>query len=161
VKQEKYILCDAPMGLHFSNIAKQYIGVVTKKLSHLEIERYYYSIVVIERFGDTLTQQQLADLLCVDKVSMVRMVDYLVKKGYVKRKKNKSDRREYFLELTEKAKKYTDDIKSALKEANDATFKDISEEDIRSFYSLLEKIVSNLVALPADKVDLNYRRIKK
>ncbi|HEY8401181.1 MAG TPA: MarR family transcriptional regulator [Cytophagaceae bacterium] len=159
--KNRNLFYEAPLGLHFSNLAKQYLGVITKKLSHLDLERSYFTIVVIERLGGSVTQQQLGDYICKDKVSMVRIVDYLSKKGYVKRKKNKEDRREYFIELTEKAYKALPDIKTALKDANNATFKDISSEDIQTFYTVLEKLVCNLSVLPADKVDLNYRRIKQ
>jgi MarR family transcriptional regulator, transcriptional regulator for hemolysin len=161
MKKEKNIFCEAPLGLHLGIIAKQYVGVVSKKLSHLEIDRYYYTVVVINRLGGSVTQQQLADILRTDKVTMVRIIDYLSKKGFVKRKRNKSDRREYFIELTDKAAKSLPDIKNALKEANDSTFKDISEQEIERFYKILEKIIFNLSALQADKVDLNFRRRKK
>ncbi|MFN3405965.1 MAG: MarR family winged helix-turn-helix transcriptional regulator [Cytophagaceae bacterium] len=152
---------EAPLGLHFSNIAKQYIGVVSNKLSSLEIDRYFYSLVVIDRFGDSLSQQQLADLLCIDKVSVVRIVDYLTKKGFVKRKQNKEDRREHFLSLTEKGKKHIPEIKKALEEANQATLKSFTSEEQKLFHSLIQKVVNNLSVLPADKVDLNFRKIKK
>ena len=158
--KNKNLSSDAPLGLHFSNLAKQYLGVLTKKLSHLEIERYFFTLVVVERMGGSVTQQQIADCICKDKVSMVRIIDYLSKKGFVKRKKNKEDRREYFIELTEKAQKALPDIKTALKEVNQATFQNLTNQEIEKFYQILEKMVSNLEALPADKVDLNYRRIK-
>lgn len=157
----KNISFEAPLGLHFSNLAKQYIGVLTKNLSHLEIDRYFFTLVVTERMGGSVTQQQLADCVCTDKVSMVRIIDYLSKKGFVKRKKNKEDRREHFIELTDKAHKALPDIKSALKEVNQATFHGLSTSEVEKFYGMLEKIVSNLEALPAHKVDFNYRRIKQ
>lgn len=161
MKKEKNIFCEAPLGLHFSNMAKQYLGVVSKKLSSLEIDRYFFTIVIIERLGGAVTQQQLADLVCKDKVSMVRIIDYLSKQGFVKRKQNPLDRREYFIELTTKAHKALPSIKNALKETNDALFKEIAQEDRMLFYEILEKMISNLETLPADKVDLNYRRINK
>jgi DNA-binding MarR family transcriptional regulator len=161
MKKEKNIFCEAPLGLHFSNIAKQYLGVVSKKLSKLDIDRYFITVVIIDRLGGAVTQQQLADLVCKDKVSMVRIIDYLSKKGFVKRKRNDTDRREYFIELTEKAHKALPDIKRSLKEANDATFKDISEQDLHLFYNVLERMIANLETIPSDKVDLNYRRINK
>ena len=161
MKKEKNNFCETPLGLHFTNMAKQYLGVIAKKLAHLDIDRYFITVVVIERLGGSVTQQQLADLVCKDKVSMVRIIDYLSKKGFVKRKKNKLDRREHFIELTEKANKSIPDIKSALKGANNSIFKDISEDEIHLFYNVLERMMANLETLPADQVDLNYRRLIK
>lgn len=161
MKKEPNIFCEAPLGLHFSNIAKQYIGVISKKLSGVGLDRYYFTVIIIDRLGGAVTQQQLADLVCKDKVSMVRIIDHLSKKGFVKRKRNKMDRREYFIELTDKAHKALPQIKKALKETNDSVFQQIGEEEICTFYAVLQKIICNLETIPADKVDINYRRVKK
>lgn len=160
MKQKPGYFQESPLGLVLSNIAKQYFGVLSKRLGHLELERYYTTLVVIDRFG-LITQQQLADLICKDKVAIVRVVDYLSKKGYVKRKKDKQDRRKYYLELTEKARKDLPEISAGLSFSNESAFKEISQSEIEVFHKVLEKIAGNLSALPSYSVDLNYRRIKK
>lgn len=155
------ISLELPLGICFSRIAKQYLGVLSNKLSHLEIERYYYPLVLIGKFEGIMTQQQLAEQLFLDKVTMVRVVDYLCKGGFIKRVQNTKDRREYYLMLTEKGRLCIPQIKKAITEVNQEAIKGIEGEEAGSLFELLEKITCNLSMLPAEKVDVRYRRLKK
>ena len=47
-----------------------------------------------------VSQQTLADILAVDRSTMVSFVDELERNGYVRRGRNPSDRRAYAIELT-------------------------------------------------------------
>jgi DNA-binding MarR family transcriptional regulator len=99
---EKKITYDREVPLTFplSLLTKQYVGVMFRKLAHVGIEKYYTAMILIENAGGKLNQQNLADEMRIDKASVVRMVDYLVDKGFVVRQQNPTDRREYFLVLT-------------------------------------------------------------
>ena len=160
LKPSKDCFFEVPLGLHLKNIAKQYFGVFSKKLSHLELDRHFYTLMLLQRLEEDVNQQQIAELLCIDKTSMVRIIDTLSKQGFVKRKKSKKDRREYQLELTPKAVQCIPEIRKALKESNEETLAGITEEEREFFYHLMNKIACNLLALPAEKVDFNFRRIK-
>jgi MarR family transcriptional regulator for hemolysin len=87
-------------------LAKTYFGALTKRLEHLEIERYYSILILIENHGADCTQQFICDELKMDKVSMVRIVDYLVEKKYVKKVVNPKDRREHLFNLQKKQLKF-------------------------------------------------------
>ena len=94
-------ICDRlPLGRSLAILAKTYYGALTKRLEHLEIERYYSILILIENHGAACTQQFICDELRMDKVSMVRIVDYLIEKKYVKKVVNPKDRREHFIQLT-------------------------------------------------------------
>lgn len=48
-------LCDVlPFGRSLAVLAKTYFGALTKRLEHLEIERYYSVLMVIEALGRPL-----------------------------------------------------------------------------------------------------------
>ncbi|MBK7669674.1 MAG: MarR family transcriptional regulator [Sphingobacteriaceae bacterium] len=55
------------------------------------------------------------EIIHVEKSSLVQMIDYLVKSGYVKRISNPKDRRQNFIYLTEKANKDISLITNAYK----------------------------------------------
>ena len=93
-----------PFGRSLAILAKTYFGALTKRLEHLEIERHYSVLIFIERANNGCTQQCICDCLKIDKVTMVGVLDYLIKKKYVKKKVNPADRREHLIELTKKAK---------------------------------------------------------
>lgn len=133
-----------------SSLGRSFLQSLNQKLDHLDIERNYYAILLIERAEGNITQQELAAQLDTDKASIVRIVDYLSENGYVKRVRNTSDRRKYSLVLTAKAKKETSKIQSAINEITTATFKGISKSQKQDFYKTLEQLKKNLNAYTKD-----------
>jgi MarR family transcriptional regulator, transcriptional regulator for hemolysin len=150
-----------PIGKKFAVLTKEYVGVVSEQLKHLDIERYWYVIMRIAEQENSITQKELGELIDQDKTSMVRIIDYLSKKGYVVRKQNKEDRRAYFIELTAKAQKVLPEIKSAFELANKVAMKGINKEQLTCFEYCLNAMESNLQAVPSTKVNLNFKRTKK
>jgi MarR family transcriptional regulator for hemolysin len=147
-----------PLGKVFATLTKEYVGVVAEQLKHLEIERYWYVILRISEQKNTVTQKYLGDLIGQDKTSMVRIIDYLSKYGYVVRKQNENDRREYFIELTNKAIKALPDIKSAFEQANRNALKGIKKEQLECLENCLNTIENNLKNMPSTKVNLNFKK---
>ncbi|MEO8760509.1 MAG: winged helix DNA-binding protein, partial [Bacteroidia bacterium] len=87
--------------------------------------------------------------LGIDKVSMVKIIDTLSKKGLVKRVQNPKDRREYFIELTPKAHKVLPQIHVAIKNLNTEAFKGFAKKEVELFYNLLFRVIENVRDLPA------------
>ncbi|MCH8546068.1 MAG: MarR family transcriptional regulator [Cryomorphaceae bacterium] len=145
-----------PLAKILAFVSKQYVGVASKKLSKLDIKRYYYALLIIEEEQPDITQQMLADIMKIDKVSVFRMVDYFCKYEILERKVNIEDRRSQYLQLTERGKKITPLIRKIYKEVNATAFNGISKEEKAAFFKILGKISSNLEAAPnADiKIDL-------
>ena len=149
-----------PLGKDFSLLTKYYIGIVSQKLSELEIERYFYPLVVINESENAMCQKDLAECIGADNVTMVRIVDYLSDKGFIKRLQNKHDRRAYHLTLTEKAKKYLPEIKTAFEEANAICFTGFKKSEKAEFQRMLTKMHDNVVNHPRVEVKLNFKKIK-
>jgi DNA-binding MarR family transcriptional regulator len=133
-----------PVGHIASNIHRMFLAVLNKYLAHLDIERFYYPVLLIDAGEGNLAQQELAEKLGCDKVQVVRIIDYLSEKGYVTREQNPHDRRKYGLKITEKAKKLIPDIKSAIQKANAIVLSNLSENKINELYSTLKIIENNL-----------------
>lgn len=140
-----------PVGHIASNIHRMFLTVLAVHLSHMDIDRFYYPILLIDA-SNNLTQQELAGKLGCDKVQVVRIIDYLSDKGYVTRVKNTHDRRKYGLEITEKAKNFIPDIKKAIKNANKLVLNNLSEQKIDELYSTLKIIEKNLSSFKSKKV---------
>ena len=135
---------EQPLGRILSHIGRNFLHLLNAKLDHLDIERNYYALILIQTTKSGMTQQELAELMDTDKVSVVRIIDYLSNKGYVKRVKNVSDRRKYCLVLTAKAEKEMTVIKKMLAEATEIAFKGLKKSQITEFYNIVGKIRSNL-----------------
>ncbi len=137
-------IIEQPLGRIFSHTGRSFLCLINKELAHLEIERNFYALLLIEQEEGEITQQDLACLLDSDKVSIVRIIDYLSLKGYVKRVKNISDKRKYSLLLTESAKKDLPKIKKALSKVTNKAFKGLNSSQISEFLKTLNFIKNNL-----------------
>ena len=133
-----------PIGRIMSNIGRMFLANLHRQLAHLDIERSYFPLLVIEAGNGNLSQQELASILSCDKVQVVRIIDYLSKNGYVAREQNSKDRRKCNLELTEKARRFLPDIKEALRQTTLVSLNALSEEKINELYSMLKTIENNL-----------------
>lgn len=134
-----------PLGRFLSIIARNMLGQINKRLTNLDIERNFYALILIEEGRGMLTQQELAEGLVSDKVMVVRIIDYLSENGYVKRQRDKSDKRKYRLILTPKAEEALPKIKNAIAEVTQLALKGFSREKVDEFYKLLLAIESNLI----------------
>jgi MarR family transcriptional regulator, transcriptional regulator for hemolysin len=133
-----------PLGQIAGNIHRIFLVIINKNLAHLDIERFYYPVLLIEAGEGNLTQQEIAEKLFCDKVQVVRIIDYLSEHGYVNRVQNASDRRKYGLEITDKAKKVIPDIKKAWEKANAILLSNLSDNQIKELYATLKIIENNL-----------------
>jgi MarR family transcriptional regulator, transcriptional regulator for hemolysin len=133
-----------PLGKLLSGIGRTLLNELYGKLKNLDIERDFYALILIEDSEGKITQRDLADLLDSDKVSVVRIVDYLSDKGYVKRVKDPSDGRKFRLTITHKAKKELPQIREAISEVTQIALKGFTGEKIEEFYSILYNIKNNL-----------------
>lgn len=133
-----------PFGRILSRLGKNYLQLLNARLNYLDLERNYYALLLIEQGESKITQNELARQLETDKVSIVRIIDYLSAKGYVDRVKSPDDKRKYCLTLTEKAIEALPGIKKSVKEVTGTVFKGFSENQEKDFYLALEIIKNNL-----------------
>jgi DNA-binding MarR family transcriptional regulator len=150
-----------PLGKTFTTLAKQYLGVIAQKLEHTGINRFFYALLIIHYENNKITQQRLSDILKTDKVTTVRVIDYLAKKGLVIRKINIKDRREHLLILTEKGKKLIPDLHKSYMEIEKEALKGLSKKQIQDFQDCLCTVEKNLSGLPSRKVNIKFNSTNK
>jgi DNA-binding MarR family transcriptional regulator len=135
-----------PVERVMGKISKMSQDIVQGNLSHLDIDRSFYPLLLIDA-GHGITQQDLARELSCDKVQVVRIIDYLSSNGYVDRVLNKTDKRKYELSVTDKARKVIPEIKKAFDDLSAITLKGLTKTQKNELYALLTIIVSNLIRL--------------
>ena len=109
---------ELPLWLQMDKVSHRYLAALSVRLGHLGIQRHYFLLQVIGNGQGKLTQQALADILEIDKVSMVGILDYLVDCGFAVRKVGKRDRRERRISLTPKGVKALPEIGRGIAELN-------------------------------------------
>jgi MarR family transcriptional regulator, transcriptional regulator for hemolysin len=135
---------EQPLGRMFSFLGKGYLHLLRTRLKHLDIDRNYFALVLIGSHEGEVTQQELAMLLDTDKVSIVRVVDYLSEKGYVRRVKKKDDRRKHSLVLTDKAKLALPEIKKSFSEINEIVLNGLQSSETLELAETIVKIKNNI-----------------
>ncbi len=156
---KKDIPCfENPLGKAMGIITKNYWGALSKKLEHIGIDRHFTTMAAIAQAKEKCTQQYLSDLLAVDKVHMVRVLDYLVSHGMITRTVNPLDRREHIIKHTAKAKKIMPVIQNGIAEMNKTAFKGFNTKEKELFNGFVETIILNLKNLPVNEVDIKIKK---
>jgi DNA-binding MarR family transcriptional regulator len=152
----------APTGLRLAFTFKRYLAELDKHLSHFDIERYFYAILLLSKpENEGCCQQDLANLLQIDKASLVRVLDYLSEHGYLTRDSDPTDRRRYKLRLTEKGRKAAPEIEAAYRAADEKAFEGFTPEQRALFTQLLEKMETNLEDEAAKSFFLTFTRSRR
>jgi MarR family transcriptional regulator, transcriptional regulator for hemolysin len=135
-----------PIGRIMGKISRLFLERINNQLTHLDIERSFYPLLLIGSGKGKIIQQELAGLLSCDKVQVVRIIDYLSSNGYVERDQDSKDRRKSCLRITGKAEKYLPDINKAIEETTALALKDLPEKKVDELYSYLKMIENNLIS---------------
>lgn len=133
-----------PISRRLNYLGRVCLSVLSKRIKHLDINRYYYPLTIIHLHNGKLSQNALAQLLGKDKSAMVSIIDLLTETGYVKRTINPQDRREHLISTTKKAERDVPQIMAAYDEMNKDLTKGISIEEMTTFYSVLNKMKDNI-----------------
>ncbi|MCC6690347.1 MAG: MarR family transcriptional regulator [Bacteroidia bacterium] len=154
------IFYQIPWGRHLSVLTKMYFGALTKRLNQLDIDRHYSILILVENNPEGCTQQFISDEFKIDKASMVRIIDYLVKNNYLKRSVHPNDRRKHRLELTVKARKFLPVIHKEVNSLNKIVTKGMNAGELKQFWTSINKISENLKKEPTNPVIVNYKKVK-
>jgi MarR family transcriptional regulator for hemolysin len=136
-----------PISRKLNNLGRAYLSLLTKQVEGLGISRYYYALTYICYHDGLLTQKALANELGKDKSIIVNIIDTLSEQGFVYREVNPADRREHFLEVTDKAKKVVPKLIEAFETLNKSITEDISDDEMKIFNTVLTKMGTNIKPL--------------
>lgn len=125
-----------------SRIKKCFIDRLQENGINITPEQYLVLDILWEK--QSLSQQNIADIIQKDKNSVTKIIDSLEKKQLVKRVTDKKDRRINKIELTEEAiamEKVATEV--AINFMNDA-IKGIDNQELDSFVDVMRQIKNNL-----------------
>jgi DNA-binding MarR family transcriptional regulator len=146
-----------PIGTQALILSKYYYGALTKMLEGLDVERYF-SILYFLAENHGCSQQFICNHLAVDKTAMVKIIDFLIRSGYIKRTVNPSDRREHFILLTGKGKKQSNMVVNAFTELEERMFSRVKKQERAIFVKVLERTIENVKLLPSNDIFFNYKK---
>lgn len=148
-----------PLGRLFGLLTKQYIGFLAFKMKDTPIERYFFPFYLIAQQSGKISQQELANQLFTDKVSIVRVLDSLTQEGLIERKTNPNDRRQHLLNVTEKGSPWIEIVKEALIECDAHFFHFLSEKERTNFLANLQEMACESLKHPMEEIEILYQRV--
>jgi DNA-binding MarR family transcriptional regulator len=101
------------------------------------------------RQQEGLSQVDLADVLELQPISLVRLLDRLVEHGLLERRHDPKDRRANRLFLTESGRQLVDDLDSLRDEIAGDVLRDMSQEKIQTSLTTLREVKERIKALSA------------
>ncbi len=152
---------DWPLGRIFGFLTKQYLGKLNQRMEHTPVDRNFFPLYLIGKNSGKISQQELADQIMTDKVSMVRILDHLSEDGLIKRTVNPNDRRQHLLSVTEKAEPWISEIEKGLQETNEFFFQLLPPEKRADFLELLSLLICKTKDLSIEEFELFYNRPEK
>lgn len=146
---------EMPLWLQLNKVSKKAMDALAARLGHIGIRRHYFLLLAIHEGKGVTTQQELADLIEVDKVAMVGILDSLEKAGFIVRTQSKDDRRKHRIALTPKAVRHLPKIRKVIAELNARALAGLPREFADQFLPSLVRIKAELekAILEADPAD--------
>ncbi|WP_166921061.1 MarR family winged helix-turn-helix transcriptional regulator [Flavobacterium poyangense] len=100
-------------------------------------------VLIILNENSKISQIEMAKLIFKDNASITRIIELMVKKEYLTREINESDKRKSKLVITEKGKKTIVQLTPVFKLNRKTALDGISANEIELLDSILHKIISN------------------
>jgi DNA-binding MarR family transcriptional regulator len=116
---------------------------ITQNLDRHDISMKHFHFLKALQFEDGITQVELSRRVGVERATVTVVVEELEQLGYVRRTRNKTDRRKMHVFLTPKGRRTRAALAETIAAAQDVALVGISAEEYEMFKRLLDKIVLN------------------
>ena len=139
------------VGITISRTARTWRTKLDERLSPLGLTQARWLVLMhLSRMGGESLQKELAFIVGVEGPTLVRVLDGLERLGLVQRLGVEGDKRARLIRLTPKAASVISDIMRIGIKLRGEALAGISDEDIESFFRVLEAILANLAAAPSE-----------
>lgn len=101
--------------------------------------------------NENATQKEIADHLHISAPSVATSVKRMEEAGLIMRVADKNDARCNNLQLTEKGRALSQYADNLIEKADEATYRDFTEEEINTLISLLERMNNNILVFAKEE----------
>lgn len=149
--QEKKLTTISSLIAQIHNDANNYLDSQLKKIGLSEITTSHgFILFVLSQNKNTETQKlepmtmkEISKRIDKNKSTMTVLIDKLLKYGYIIREKNNTDTRYSYISLSEKGKSFIPEMERISKELSEKFYNGFSEDEKKTVFYLLDKILSN------------------
>lgn len=133
-----------PLGKEINELGRDIRKIFNYHLEGYSLGDGQFSILYEVFYNPGISQEKLSKKRNVDKTTIAKAVKKLINNGYIKKDKDKMDKRAYCLLCTEKAAQLIPEIKRVIKLENKVITEGFSEDEIKVFRKMMEKITKNI-----------------
>lgn len=137
-KKREYI------GRYISQIYRKGNSFISKGLNELGIGSGQVMFLLELYRQDGRNQEELSDVLNIDKGTTARAIKKLEEQGFLIREKNRDDKRAYKVYLTDKSKDLKNDIYAIMSNWEEVITSNLDKEESENMIILLKKICSEI-----------------
>ena len=132
------------MGRLIARIHRGIYHYVSGRLKNcdLDVGQFFFLRYILLHEG--ITQDQIARGILLDKATVSKGLKRLSDLGYVEKKTNPDDKREYRIFATDKARGFLPEIESIYKEVHNKLYRRLNAQQIEQLQSLLETVYQNV-----------------
>ncbi|NAS11122.1 MarR family winged helix-turn-helix transcriptional regulator [Poritiphilus flavus] len=134
---------------------KSYRQFAQRQLNAINKEITIDQWLILKTLDDNpdITQREIAERVFKDHASITRMIDLLVKKGFLKRFFNPEDRRRYGLKLTPEGRLAQQQSIPVIMRNRAQALQGLSDKEIHTLRNLLQKITDNCTNPSNQKIE--------
>ncbi|MDC6367543.1 MULTISPECIES: MarR family winged helix-turn-helix transcriptional regulator [Flavobacteriaceae] len=124
---------------------KEYRRFAQKKIHKLDNEITVDHALILFFIADKpdLSQSDIGELIFKDNASVTRMIELMIKNGFLKRAIHEQDRRKFKITLTQKGLKVKDDLQKIVQQNRAYALEGISRAELDQMNHTLNKIIKN------------------
>lgn len=131
-------------GRLISIVSRYHSYCLGKSLSKYDLSKCEYKCLIQIYKNEGICQDDIADILKIDKFRIAKSIKLLMEKGYVYKEKDIEDKRKHKVYPTEKALSIKGAFIDILDYNSNAMVKGFSEEEKKTLNNLLVKMAENL-----------------
>lgn len=133
-----------PIAHHTSLLIYKLAGWINSELDHAlsaeGLKTRDYSVLSVIQYKGPWSQQAVAQKLRIDKATMVAIVDTLERLGMVTRQRNREDRRNYDLIITQAGEQAIAEAERAVAELEEAVFASLTPSQREELHVSLSRL---------------------
>ena len=134
---------EASFGHWIARLYRSSQNHLAKKLARLHIGRGQHSFLLVLFNKDGVSQDYLAKALNMNKAAVARAVSKLEERGYLRREKDDTDRRNNVVYITEKAKKMKSKLMDVVESWTETLSAGFSVDERKQVVGLLKRMGDN------------------
>lgn len=132
------------LGRYITTISRHLQTFINKRLEPYNIAAGQFLFLMNIYYHEGLSQDELSDVVEIDKITTSKMVKKLVEKGYVRKENNPRDRRFFRLYPTDKGCEMFPIVRRILDETTEILSSGLTQEEEQQARVLLPRMLSNI-----------------